>query len=194
MHDLTRSLISYLIAGTWRFTVVALLGFAPWALGGRWFNRTLGEIGLYGVCLGAFLLGALCLLPPLLPGNQRLRRTALGIIPAYTLYAVVWCSCWFALGGKLGEWIGAILGGTIFVVICAWRFGRPSQLLFTCLLFVVTHALGYFAGEFAMAWCQTQAWPKSFGMWAWGLCYGVGFGAGLGYVVAVCQRTKTPVY
>ncbi len=191
MSEPTRPpLSSHLIAGTWRFTVVALLGFAPWALGGSWFYRNIGEIGLYSVCLAAFLFGALLLLPPLLAGEQRYRRTASSIIPAYTLYAIIWCGCWFALGGKLGEWIGAILGGTAFVLFCAWRLGRPPALFIACLIFVSVHAGGYFAGDAAMTWCKAHAFPKSIGMWAWGLCYGLGFGVGLGYVVAVCQQAK----
>ncbi len=177
-----------LIAGTWRFTVVALMGFAPWALGGSWFYRNIGEIGLYSVCLAVFLFAALLLLPPLLTGEQRYRRTASSIIPAYTLYAIIWCVSWFVLGGKLGEWIGAIIGGTAFVLVCAWRLGKPRALFVACLLFVSVHAGGYFAGDAAMTWCKAQGFPKSIGMWAWGLCYGLGFGAGLGYVVAVCQQ------
>ena len=37
------------------FTVVSLGGFAPWVFGGRWFYRTVGELGLYAVCAIAFI-------------------------------------------------------------------------------------------------------------------------------------------
>jgi hypothetical protein len=175
------------VAGAWRFMLVALLGFAPWALGGRWLTSNLGEIGLYGTCLLAFLLGAMLWLPPLLSGPHRWWQTLRYFIPAFIAYAVIWTLCWFLLGGKKGEWSGAILGGIAFTLWCAWRLGRPRWLGWTCLVFVAAHAIGYFSCEFAMSLLAKQYAAKTLGMWAWGLCYGLGFGAGLGYVVAVCQ-------
>ncbi len=192
------SLLTDIVAGVWRFTGVALLGFAPWAIAGSWFYRTTGELGLYCACLVSFLLGALLFLPGLMPTTfswgGRCKRTALYFFPGFVLYAIVWCLCWFLLKGKTGEWSGAILGGLVFTYYCTWALQRPQKtmhvrrLLVVSVIFIATHAIGYFSGETAMSWVTTQSGMKTLGMWAWGLCYGIGFGAGLGYIIHVCHN------
>src|SRR6267154_908875 len=45
------------LRGILGFTVVSVAGFAPWALGGAWFHRTIGEGGMYAVCAAAWIAG-----------------------------------------------------------------------------------------------------------------------------------------
>lgn len=179
------------LSGMWRFTLVGVAGFAPWILAGGWFHRTLGEAGLYAACLAAFLLAALALLPGLLVGEARLRRTARWFVPAFTAYAVLWCACWFTLGGRAGEWAGAVGGVVAFVVLSAWTLGRPRAPLLTALVVIVAHAAGYFGGDHAYhALAAAQA--KTLAMLAWGVCYGLGFGAGIGWLVHASRRDAHP--
>ncbi|MBA3700667.1 MAG: hypothetical protein H0W78_17605 [Planctomycetes bacterium] len=173
-------------AGIWRFTLVSIAGFAPWVVTGGWFYRHVGEAGLYLACLLAFLVAALVLLPGLLSGPRRVQRTAMYFLPAFITYALLWCACWFLLGGRLGEWAGAISGGSAFVLISAWLLGRPRSLLLALVVFVAAHAVGYFAGGQAMHLLLSAGTAKALGMLAWGVCYGLGFGAGLGWLVAAC--------
>ena len=177
-------------AGIWRFTLVSVAGFAPWVLAGPWFYRTVGEAGLYLACLVAFLLSALLLLPGLLAGERRLRRTAMWFLPAFTAYAVLWCACWFALGGRAGEWAGAVTGVAAFVALSAWTLGRPRAPLITAAVVIAAHAAGYFAGDQAYRGFSGQS--KTLGMLAWGVCYGVGFGAGLGWLIRCSGDGRSP--
>lgn len=181
-----------MLSATWRFTLVSIAGFAPWVLAGRWFYRTVGEGGLYAACLLAFLGAAVLLLPALLTGERRVRRTALWFLPAFTAYAVVWCACWFGFGGRTGEWTGALIGGAVFVALSVWTLGRPRTLFITTLVFLAAHTAGYFAGDLAYRVLGSSA-SKTIGMLAWGVCYGIGFGAGIGWLVHACQaRPRDP--
>lgn len=187
----TASALPAVLDGIWRFTLVSLAGFAPWIFCGSWFYRTLGEVGLYAACLLAFLLTSLVLLPGLLSGPRRRQRCATFFLPAFSAYAVVWCTCWFALGGRSGEWTGALAGGAAFTLITAWLLGRPRSLLLALIVVVATQVLGYFAGDAAMKALAASGRPGMSGMLAWGICYGVGFGAGLGWLVQACEPDQS---
>lgn len=175
-----------IVAGAWRFTLVSIAGFAPWAFAGRWFHQHVGEAGLYAGCLIAFLLAALVLLPGLLSGPRRLARCAAFFFPAFIAYAVLWCACWFTLGGRTGEWTGALIGGSAFVFVTALVLGRPRSLWLALVVFVATMVAGYFAGGYAMHQLIADGVSGPLAMLAWGVCYGVGFGAGLGWLVDQC--------
>lgn len=180
--------MSGILAGVWRFTLVGLAGFTPWIVGGGWFYRTIGEVGLYVTCLVAFLAAAMLLLPVLLDGPQRFKRCAAFFIPAFIAYAVVWCACWFALGGPAGEWLGALAGGSVFTLIAIRILGRPRSIPLALVVVVSTQVLGYFAGDAAMRVIAAGGRPGAIGMAAWGVCYGIGFGAGLGWLIHACRK------
>lgn len=177
-----------IIAGIWRFTLVSLIGFAPWIISDGWLGRHLSEPLLYALCLLAFLIAALVLLPGLLEGDRRVRRTAQWFLPAFTAYAVVWCACWFTFGGRAGEWAGAVAGGAAFTLLATWALGRPRSLLLTLLVVITCQVLGYFGGGALMAAVSDGGHPGMLGMSAWGLGYGIGFGAGVGWLVHACTR------
>ncbi|HEX3133766.1 MAG TPA: hypothetical protein VHX44_09325, partial [Planctomycetota bacterium] len=181
--DTTTPLWRLLVAGTWRFILVSIAGFAPWVLGGGWFHRTVGEVGLYATCLVRFLLVALILLPGLLTGEARLRRTAAWFLPAFIAYAVLWCACWFLFHGRIGEIVGALTGGSAFALLTAWALGRPRSLLLSVLVFLAAHLAGYFIGGWAMHEGLAAGLQNTLGMLTWGLWYGIGFGAGIGWLV-----------
>jgi hypothetical protein len=183
-HSVTRAII----AGAWRFTLVSIAGFAPWAVVDGWLHHHISEVLLYAICLVAFLAAALVLLPGLLSGPHRVRRVALFFIPAFTLYAVLWCACWFALGGRTGEWSGILLGGGAFAAVTALVLGRPRSAVLTMLVFIMAQVIGYFAGGQTMTLIAGGHHPGASGMLAWGICYGLGFGIGLGHLVHACRH------
>lgn len=181
-----------IVAGIWRFTLVSLAGFAPWIVSDGLLRRHLDEALLYALCLLDFLAAALVLLPGLLVGDARIRRTAQWFLPAFTAYAVVWCACWFTFGGRIGEWTGALAGGTAFTLLAVWALGRPRSLTLTVLVVVAFQVLGYFGGGALMTMVSGGGHPGMSGMAAWGLGYGIGFGAGIGWLTHTCRHTDTP--
>ncbi len=186
---LTWSYGRFLGEGAWRFLVVSLAGFSPWAFAGGWLHGHVGEAGLYAVCTLGFLLAATLLLPALLQPRSVWRLQAF-FVPAFLAYAVIWCACWFSAGSPWGEWLGVLAGGGAFVLITAWRLGRPRALVVALLVFIAAHAGGYFAGGAAMHVLADGHHPGVIGMLAWGACHGLGFGLGLGHLLHACQNAR----
>ncbi len=190
-----------ILVGALGFMGVSVAAFAVWAFGGGWFRGRGGEPAMYAVITVVFLgLGGV-VLQSLLRGPRRLTRFYGAFVPAFLAYAVVWSVFWFWLGGGAGEWLGAILGCLVFVAISALRLGRPpgQGLLLAGVVFFVAHTAGYFAGGRAMAHFmgaarQAPARSDERARWSrmaklsWGVCYGLGFGAGLGCLYPVLQR------
>jgi hypothetical protein len=193
-----------MIRGSIGFAIVSIAGFSVWAFGGRWFQANLGEAGLYSICAIVFLGSSGLLLHPLVQGPGQLLRFYKVFLPAFLAYAVVWCAAWFILRFGLGEWLGSLLGSIVFVAVTAHGFrnykgvGKASILLFGFLSF------GYFLGGKLMHWITG---PMGAAMLAglsktqisvvaklsWGLLYGLGFGAGIGYAFQTLQRTDRTV-
>ena len=187
-----------LARGTMGFTLVSVAGFAVWALAGRWLYAHVGEAGLYLACLVVFLGLSGWLLHPLVNGLRPLVRFYKIFIPAFLAYALVWCGFWFALRLGAGEWLGSFFGCAVFALVLARAFGNYRALPLVIAVLFLTHSAGYFAGGYAM-----YHFPKSGTGWLegvskqnlsivakllWGVCYGAGFGAGLGHAFFVMQK------
>jgi hypothetical protein len=193
-----------MIAGAWRFAIVSIGAFGLWAFQGRWFYRNVGEAGLYAATALAFLALAGAFLYPLVDGPRRVTRFYRVFVPAFLGYAVAWCAMWFAFGGGPGEWLGSLAGSVVFALACGWMFGNPRVAAGASVVLFVAHTAGYFLGGYAMGrlmGIRDGGLPdglsrESLGVLAklsWGLFYGLGFGAGLGYTFRVCQRGSKPV-
>jgi hypothetical protein len=192
----------YGIAG---FTLLSLAGFAPWALGGRWFYKRIGEAGLYLVCAGVFLLLSGPLLHRLIAGPGSLRRLYKVFTPAFGAYAVLWIGGWMAFHGHTGSIVG-LLAGTAGMGIVLARFFRVGSKTWQIIaVLFVLNAAGYFLGGVVEG--QVMGLPRValFGTalskpakailakLLWGVFYGIGFGAGLGLAFYLCQRRfRTP--
>lgn len=184
----SRSLSRDLVHGTLGFALVSLLAFSIWAFAGRWFP---GELSLYTAIAAVFLGLSGIVLGPLAGGAGRFYRA---FLPAFLVYAVLWCVAWFGIGGKPGEWVGAVIGGLAFTVISLRILGNSQGWLGATLVFLVLHCAGYFAGDWAYTYAKGHlpqlseslglAGPdvRNAGRLAWGLFYGLGFGAGIGWV------------
>ncbi|MDZ4288787.1 MAG: hypothetical protein U0984_12555 [Prosthecobacter sp.] len=184
----SRSLNRDLVRGALGFALVSVLAFSLWAFAGRWFP---GDGALYTAIAVVFLGGSGLVLAPLAGGAGRFYRA---FVPAFLVYSVLWCVAWFGIGGKPGEWAGAVAGGLAFTGISLWVLGGVRGWFGAALAFLVFHCAGYFAGDWVYAYAKIHA-PQlaetlglarpqfvAVGRLAWGLLYGLGFGAGIGWV------------
>lgn len=172
--------------GIFGFTVVSVAGFAPWAFFGGWFYPRVGEAGLYATCAAVFIvLSGLCLHRLIIgPGSLSRFYKIFGI--AFTVYAAVWIICWLWLGGDKGS-IAGLLGGTVAMgALLAWAFDAPRAALKTMAALFLLNTLGYFVGGWVEA--KLIVHHQLAAMLLWGVCYGIGFGAGLGLAFYWCQE------
>ncbi len=192
------------LRGSIGFGLVSLGGFAVWAFGGRWFSARLGEGGMFAVCAIVFLGLSGLFLHSLVQGSGTLRRFYKAFIPAFIAYAIVWSVAWFGLGFGAGEWIGSLLGTIVFAALVARSLGSYGSFIVVCLVLFVTHSIGYFLGGELYYWSHRPAaadllgslsrWQRTVGgRMAWGLLYGLGFGAGMGYAFFRFQVPKQQV-
>ena len=196
--------IRAMVRGSIGFALVSLAGFSVWAFGGKWLQTHFGEAGLYSACAIVFICASGLFLASLMTGPGSLRRFYAIFIPAFLAYAVVWCAAWFVLHFGLGEWLGSLLGTSAFASIMAWRFRNTSGIGKTIVILFGCHTAGYFLGGHLMQWVAGAKGPAMFaslskhqiGVLAklsWGLLYGLGFGAGIGYALHQLQREDAPV-
>ena len=184
-----------MLLGALGFTGVSLAAFAVWAWGGGWFQGRGGEPAMYAAIAAVFLLLGGPLLQFLVHGPRRWIRFHQVFTLAFLAYSVVWSGCWFTLGFGWGEWLGALLGCLALVTVTSWYFQSWDRWTMAVVVFFALHTAGYFAGGRAMyqlwEWSRMVPVPPPFdpSQWrtlaklSWGLFYGLGFGAGLGYVL-----------
>ncbi len=192
-----------ILRGSLGFGLVSLAAFSVWAFGGGWFRGRGGEPAMYVAIAAVFVVFTGVLLHPLVQGPRRLLRFYQVFVPAFLLYSIVWSGFWFWLKYGLGEWLGAGIGSMAFVAYSAWRFGSWRAFWLVTVVFFVLHTAGYFAGGMSMAKLSELARedPVPFldkpqlmllAKMSWGLFYGLGFGAGLGYVYHSFQKEPRP--
>jgi hypothetical protein len=119
-------------------------------------------------------------------------------VPAFAAYAVVWSALWFALHSRAGEWLGSAAGTAAFAVVAGLILRGARSIPKAAAVLFVTHSIGYFLGGLVYYWSKDPATHASwsgvsagtlhaFGRLGWGLLYGLGFGAGLGYAFSAFQ-------
>ncbi len=170
--------------GALGLAVVSALAFAVWAFGGPFFHHRGGEVGMYVGCALVFVLGSGWLLHPLLQGERSFLRFNRIFLAAFGTYAIIWSLAWFKLGFGKGEWLGSALGCLAFVAVCAASLGRWSQCFVAAAVLFACHSAGYFFGG-------QIYYPSDHGTLmklAWGVVYGLGFGAGIGFTFWSLQR------
>jgi hypothetical protein len=187
-----------MIRGSIGFAFVSLAAFSVWAFAGQWLETRLGEGGLYAACALVFLALSGLLLHPLVPGPHSLLRFYQIFIPAFLAYAIVWCAVWFILRFGPGEWLASFLATAAFAGVVTWRFHHPRSFFRIALVLFIANSAGYFLGGQLMRWLFTHAASSFFSglsrpsisliaKLAWGLLYGLGFGAGIGYAFQTAQ-------
>ncbi len=190
-----------ILRGAAGFSGVSVTAFAVWAFGAGQFRGLGGEAGMYVAIAVVFVALTGLWLHPLVLGKHRMRRFYGAFVPAFLAYASVWSGFWFWLKFGAGEWLGGFVGSLTFVALIAWRLGRAPGFVRASAVFFGLHTGGYWAGGYSMAWLVglSRLHPTPFltapsllilAKLSWGLFYGLGFGAGLGYVFATFQRVS----
>ncbi len=190
---------SSLLQGMFGFALVSVAGFAPWALFGRAIHRRAGELGLYALCALIFIGASGLILHTLIIGPGSLSRFYRLFGVAFSAYSIGWIAGWMALRGHSGSLAGLLLGAILMGWILAGAFEARSSTIQIVLAIFILNAAGYFLG----GWIEssltsmhelsilghTVAKPAQLlaAKLQWGVCYGMGLGAGLGFAFYVCQ-------
>jgi hypothetical protein len=200
-HSRPPSLAGSITRGVIGFTIVSLAGFAPWAFFGRWFREPGhgGEAGMYAACALVFLVLSGLFLHRLIVGPGTLLRFYAIFTPAFTAYSIAWIIGWMSLRGHPGSIVGLLSGTALMGTLLAVAFGVPGQMFKVIAALFVLNSAGYFIGGLAEGWiidmpkCEfagvslARPQQRTLAMMSWGLCYGMGFGAGLGLAFHLCQ-------
>jgi len=180
--------------GTFGFTVVSLLGFAPWAFGGNWFYRHIGEAGLYAACALVFIAAAGPLMHRLIIGPGSLSRFYTLFGASFAAYSVAWTAGWMLWKGHPGSVAGLLAGTALMGWMLARAFDARRDALKVIAALFLLNAVGYFAGGVLDAWIAgMERLPVPRGTQiviarsSWAVTYGMGFGAGLGLAFYLCQ-------
>lgn len=182
------------------FTIVSVAGFAPWALFGRWLHRHAGEAGLYAICMVVFIGLSGLLLHRLIIGPGSLARfyQLFGIV--FAAYSVAWMAGWMSLRGHWGSLVGLFAGTAVMGWMLTRAFDARAETPKVIAALFVFNSIGYFVGGWvegsllAMNESSILGVPvaketrRLIAMLLWGVCYGIGLGAGLGVAFYLCQR------
>ncbi len=172
------SLTFALIYGSLGFGAVSVLAYSIWA-----FRLVPDTAGLYATTALVYVgLGGL-VLSRLVAAPGAWKRFPLCFATVFLAYAVGWCVFWFGLRGKYqADFFGAAAGLAAMTWLLQRAFGRTRGFLALFGVLFVFHSLGYYAGEQLYA-----AVRGTTGRLLWGAAHGLGFGAGLGWVLQRCQ-------
>jgi hypothetical protein len=189
-----------ILRGSLGFAAVSVAGFAVWACAGKWLYTRVGEAGLYLTCALVFVALSGLVLHPLVRGPGSLMRFYRIFLPAFGAYAVAWSAAWFLLRFGLGEWLGSLAGSVLLAWMIARGLGHCRSLVKVSVVVFALHSAGYFAGGRLMGWLMGSAHAGLLGghhfalaQLSWGLLYGLGTGAGLGYAFFTFQIESAPM-
>ncbi|MBL9190644.1 MAG: hypothetical protein JNK23_24415 [Opitutaceae bacterium] len=177
------SLMGAMVGSAIGLSAVFAAGYSIWAF------RLIRESALQYAAIAAviFCLGGFVI--------QRavVRRGAAWSFPVcfaigFIAYAVLWSAAWIGLRGKYqADLIGAVLG--LAALVWLWRraFGGTAGFVELFLVLLVCHSIGYYLGGELHALV-----PGRTGKLFWGASHGLGFGAGMGFVLHRLQRPAKP--
>ncbi len=174
------SLGGALVYGSLSFGAVSALAYSIWAF--KWVPGTVGlytTTALVYIGLGGLALSRLVLAP------GRWKRFPLLFAAGFFLYAVGWCVFWFGLKGKhYADLWGAMAGLACMTWLFQRAFGKQGGFFRLFVVLLICHSIGYYIG--GELYAQVRG---STGRLLWGAAHGLGFGAGLGYLLYHCQTT-----
>lgn len=160
-------------------TLVSVSAYSIWAF------KLIASEGVMYAAIAAVYLGLSGLaLNRLVLGRGQAGRFGAVFAVAFLAYAIVWCAFWFGLRGKFhADLWGALLGLAVMVRMFQAAFGDRGPFLALLGVVFMTHTLGYTLGGDLHA--VTKGVP---GRLLYGVGHGLGFGAGLGYLLHRCQE------
>ena len=181
------SLKESLLRGMIGFTLVSVAGFAPWAFG---ISNYTSEIRMYVACASMFLITSGLFMHRLIIGPGSLVRFYGIFIPGFSLYSVAWVGCYHSIKydshGNLAGAVGLLTGQILFALVIGISFQAYHQIIKLATVLFFTNALGYFGGGLIIF--SIFGYHGILLMLFWGVCYGLGFGAGLGLAFYICQE------
>jgi hypothetical protein len=169
------------LRGAVAFGTVSTVAYGIWAFGLLPYG-----LGMYAAIAVVYLgLGGLAL-AGLVAGRGVFPRVTALFAAAFLAYAVVWCLFWFGLRGKHhADLWGAAVGLALMTLIIRRVFGANGSGLAAWAVLFAYHTLGYTLGDELHAAVRGPV-----GRLLWGAAHGVGFGAGLGWLLAAVQRRE----
>ena len=159
-----------------RFSVVGLAAYSIWA-----FAPTM-EGGVSACALIFILLGGLALYPDV---SDRIGffKFCLTFAAAFVAFAAIWCAVYFVLKGKHGEVLGFLFGVAAMCLVFQRTIGSNKPLIAAIGVAFTCHIAGYLAGDYLFYSVLLPQGLPVLGKLGWGICHGIGFGAGLGWML-----------
>jgi hypothetical protein len=172
-----------MVYGALSFGLVSVLAYMIWA-----FRLFPGTAALYSTTAAVYVGLAGFALSRLVRADGPRKRFPLLFAAGFLAYAIGWCAFWFGLKGK---YHADLWGAAAGLAAMTWMMqrglrGRRHFLASFAVLFTF-HTLGYTLGGELYAGVGGPS-----GRLLWGAAHGVGFGAGLGYVIFHGQRNAPP--
>lgn len=171
------SLAFSVVYGALGLALVSVAAYSIWAL------KLLGGGAMWAAVAAVYLTLGGVVLSRLVIGRGVLGRFAGLFAVAFIAYAAAYCAFWFGLKGRhYADLWGSAAGLCLVTLIIMRAFDKRDSFWLLFLGLLALHSLGYYAGGVIY-----PHFRGSTGRFLYGACHGLGFGAGLGFLLFHAQ-------